>query len=467
MAESNSNPPFFDSDPITTAGSAKRMERAVKNISARVKWRWNFLIRGVIVVVFLMYTKFFVHFKILSNIYSSMKQAMPVSPDADENRTVSHLVATKRMIPIYTEELAKLAVRPSSWQCVSGDDADPKRRATNDDTIFAFIHVYKTAGSTMRSFFRDLAYACGKTWVLLAECTEVLPSSIQSRGPWEPCKVKQVTDGRGRKKTLSRTAGIASNPRFEVFVDIFGGHMRLGTGDYIFNDSPTWEGVRYIVFLRDPVERFVSGILYQNKLNGFDESLEQVVTKIKHSIVTARKNDKYWDKSLDYLLTPVQSVKGNNKSNSAMSSIAASPSSQAWEARALQAVHNLHNYNVIIGMTERMPESLAILRHVYAPENSLNDKAEAVFERFGLVTPLTNDRVGNHTASSVSKGEVRANQSSRNNVSTTAVIAELAKDEGIMLLMEEYVKYERMITDFAWTMHTLQYDSAMRGGGNR
>jgi hypothetical protein len=52
-------------------------------------------------------------------------------------------------------------------------------------------------------------------------------------------------------------------------------------------------------------------------------------------------------------------------------------------------------------------------------------------------------------------------------VSTTAVIAELAKDEGIMLLMEEYVKYERMITDFAWTMHTLQYDSAMRGGGNR
>ena len=87
MAELHSNPPFFDSDPITTAGSAKRMERAVKNISARVKWRWNFLIRGVIVVVFLMYTK------ILSNIYSSMKQAMPVSPDADENRTHEHVVA--------------------------------------------------------------------------------------------------------------------------------------------------------------------------------------------------------------------------------------------------------------------------------------------------------------------------------------------------------------------------------------
>ena len=65
----------------------------------------------------------------------------------------------------------------------------------------------------------------------------------------------------------------------------------MGTGDYIFNDSPTWEGVRYIVFLRDPVERYVSGILYQNKINGFDESLEQVVTKIKHSIVTARKNN--------------------------------------------------------------------------------------------------------------------------------------------------------------------------------
>jgi hypothetical protein len=38
------------------------------------------------------------------------------------------------------------------------------------------------------------------------------------------------------------------------------------------------------------------------------------------------------------------------------------------------------------------------------------------------------------------------------------VIAELAKDEGHVLRMEEYVKYERMITDFAWTMHNLQYD---------
>ena len=43
------------------------------------------------------------------------------------------------------------------------------------------------------------------------------------------------------------------------------------------------------------------------------------------------------------------------------------------------------------------------------------------------------------------------------------MVAELAKDEGHVLLMDEYVKYERMISDFAWVMHNLQYDSVMRG----
>ena len=240
--------------------------------------------------------------------------------------------------------------------------------------------------------------------------------------------------------------------------------MRLGTCDSIFPDSPTSTGVRYILFLRDPVERYVSSVLYQNKVKGRVENLEQVATKIKKRIVDARKNDQYWDKSLSYLLTPVQRVKGVKKSNSTLSSMVATPSSQA-KARALLAIQNLHTYNVIIGMTERMPESLIVLRHVFlknSPENSLKDKAEAVFKKFGLVAPHT-DGAGNHSAPSVSKGGVHQNQSKKKHVSTSAVIAELVKDKEFLILMEEYVKYERMITNFAWTMQNLQYDSVMRG----
>jgi multidrug efflux pump subunit AcrA (membrane-fusion protein) len=63
-----------------------------------------------------------------------------------------------------------------------------------------------------------------------------------------------------------------SNPAFEKFVDIYGGHARLGTGDYVYpNSQTTSQSVRYIVFLRNPIERYVSGMLYQNKVQAHDQ----------------------------------------------------------------------------------------------------------------------------------------------------------------------------------------------------
>ncbi|KAL3800517.1 hypothetical protein ACHAW5_009027 [Stephanodiscus triporus] len=361
-------------------------------------------------------------------------------------RNPTAAMATNRTLPIYTEELAKVATRPGSWQCPALNGG----RSLDDDDgeVFAFVHVYKTAGTTMRNFSSELAYSCRRTWILLVKCTGVLPSSIRSRGEWEPCMVKVVVDGRGRdedKDNANSHLGKMSNPRIEESVDIFGGHFRLGTGDYV-------GGVRYIVFLRDPIERYVSGILYQNKVRRRVESLERVVNRIKERIANARENDRYWDKSLDYLLTPAQR---DSKTNGTSSSTVAMPSSGA-EAWAMLAIENLLKYNVIVGMSERMPKSLAILRHVFLPrrenvpeENTRAAEAESVFEKFGN---LTSD--AHH-----------ANKSEKNNVSTSAVIVELAKDEKHVLRMEEFVKYERMITDFAWTMHDLQYDCVIRGGG--
>ncbi|KAL3809294.1 hypothetical protein ACHAXA_009418 [Cyclostephanos tholiformis] len=422
--------------------------------------------------------------------YVTIRPPMESSSHMPDSRLIvplPHIIT--RDMPIYTDELAKIAIRPGPWRCVgrNDDDADDARRpsgaaTTNDGTIFAFVHVYKTAGSTMRTFFHELAYACRRTWVSLAKCTGLLPSSIESRdGRWRPCMIEEVADGRGRRKAQYVRVGgrdyrrfhfgKISNPTFESKVDIFGGHVRLGTGDRIYRNSTRSGGrggvVRYIVFLRDPVERYVSGVLYQNKVSGRNEGLEEVVKKIKDRIANARRDDKYWDKSLSYLLTPAQRV-ATTKSNSTPSSTAGRPPSGA-EARAMLAIRNLHEYNVIVGMTERMAESLAILRHVFLSSGMeiplKDDGAEAVFKKYGLlVAPLTEDGIGNRTLPSVSAVGVHANKSSRKTLSTSAVVAELAKDEGHVLLMDEYVKYERMITDFAWTMHNLQYECVMRVG---
>ena len=363
-------------------------------------------------------------------------------------------------IPIYTKELAMLATRPSSWQCT----ADPAL-ASDNGTIVAFVHVYKAAGTTIRQFFHELAFSCHRTWVSLARCTGVLPSTIQSRKDWKPCAIEEVADGRRQKKEqyMYPTAKNfkrkyqfpISNPSFEKFVDIYGGHARLGTGDNIYpNSRPNSQSVRYIVFLRDPIERYVSGLLYQNKVHRREETLEKIVNKVKSRIAAERREDRYWDKSLSYLLTPEQRVaeyhftieqlkmlesNGSIPPNAKLSSLNA-------EAKAKLAIHNLYEYNAIIGMTERMSESLDILRRVLlnGPENPQKAKAQAVFTKFD-------------PTSSQSEG-VTANKSVKREVSTSAVVAELAKDEEHMNLFLEYVKYERMITDFAWTMHNLQYD---------
>ena len=67
-------------------------------------------------------------------------------------------------------------------------------------------------------------------------------------------------------------------------------------------------------------------------------------------------------------------------------------------------------------------------------------------------------------ASDLKVGGVQANKSSKRDVSTSAVIAELAKDKEHMVLFQEYVRFEQMITGFARTMHNLQYDAAMGNG---
>lgn len=365
-------------------------------------------------------------------------------------------------IPSYTKEHAKEATRHSSWQCT----ADPAP-ASNNGTIVAFVHVYKAAGTTIREFFHELAYSCHRTWVSLAKCTGVLPSTIQSRKKWKPCAIEEVADGRHQRKEQymypraknfkRRYRFPPSNPSFEKFVDIYGGHARLGTGEYIYPNShpKSQSSVRYIVFLRDPIERYVSGMLYQNKVHARDETLEEIIEKVKSHIAAERRKDRYWDKSLSYLLTPEQRVADYRftteqlkilESNGSIPSNTTLPSLNA-EARAKLAIHNLYEYNSIIGMTERMSESLDILRHVLlnGPENPQKVKAQAVFAKFD-------------PASSQSNKGVTANKSVKREVSTSAVVAEMAKDEEHMNLFLEYVKYERMITDFAWTMHNLQYD---------
>ena len=66
---------------------------------------------------------------------------------------------------LYTAELAAKAVEPTVWTCGKADRqkggvVDP---ITNQRPFFAFIHVYKTGGSSVRKFLQEYATTCEKS----------------------------------------------------------------------------------------------------------------------------------------------------------------------------------------------------------------------------------------------------------------------------------------------------------------
>lgn len=392
----------------------------------------------------------------------------------DKSKDIAYFInAAKEPIPIYTEQLAIEAIRPSSWHC--SPESEPSY--SKNHTVFAFIHVYKTAGTTLRKFFHEYAYTCHKTWISLATCTNVEALSIISGERWKPCQIEEVANGRKQKKEQYNHPKLKNfvHPRLATYkkvdnkfmendIDIYGGHVRIGTGDSMFPSSLE-QRVRYIVFLRDPKERFVSGVLYQNKVKNKVHTLEQIVARVKEEVINNRAQDKYWDKSLSYLLTPKQMVENDHLNVGKLRSsvvttmnTAQSDSSFVAETRAKLAIHNLRTFNTIIGMTENMHESMSILKQVFLHDHSasLNDAGQKVFAKY---TPIKEIML--HDNSTSVKGGVQANKSVKGEVSTDSVIEELATDKRFTPIFEEYVKYEQMITDYAWKMHNLQYRAAV------
>jgi hypothetical protein len=445
-------------------------------------------------------------------------------------------------LPTYTRDMAREAIRPAPWVCGSNDDYSTDRSDDEHEIqssvpssiegerhIFSFVHVYKSAGSTIRTFFRQYAEICHKSWMLLVSCKDHRnpsthhSSSISIRALeagngeetyWKGCKIKEIYI---RPDDLINDNSMLN----EDSIDIYGGHFRIGIAG---NDNETAFGnngddtgsnysagqhssirqqsprpsssstavvVRHIVFLRDPMARFVSGILYQHQRSAqFDGTLDGAVQRIKKNVRGSRKKQEYWIRSLNYLLTQSQAsnfamtrkiiMDGSN-----ITTLEEKMNSMA-EIESRTAIQNLVQYNVIVGMVERMDQSMVILRHVlsHTDVNTLPRGSAAVDATDAASTTTTasqegQDEIGslfNGFGGSSSKSEValrggdvvqeslkeniRMNASGQEGVTTELVLEELKKDTTFMPLFVEYVKYEQRIHDYAWVMHKMQYKEA-------
>lgn len=374
-------------------------------------------------------------------------------------------------LQMYTREMARRAIRSVPWTC--GDERVVIDTLTDFRPIFSFVHVFKTAGSTLRDFFKRYSLICRKSWMTLISCSEVKSSSIRANEDWKRCRVKEVVNGRhinildnvddAKEETPYPTV---NNTILRENIDIYGGHIRIGSGDFIHGGSTATGSsaqpppVRHIVFLRDPMTRFVSGILYEQKqgtMKEGDTGLTGTVKLIKKRVRGSRKANEYWKKSTKYLLTPAQSE--NIANMTAAMNIGLTLEENRAYAQALTAIQNLVHYNVIMGMAEQMAQSMTILRHALLSDRFTDDDrreyVDVLFESYDNERSVEKD-----DKRSNERPKEKINLSERDGVSTALVLGELKKDDDFMPIFQEYVKYEQMINDFATEMHQMQFEEA-------
>lgn len=336
---------------------------------------------------------------------------------ADSKVKVDGEAGTKVVSPTKN---TKVEVEPM-WSC----------RDTNRMKKLVFVHIFKTAGSSMRTLLSKYAEKCHAGNAVVTNCAPVDPASIESQNwvkqeKWQrrsPCRLKKTVF---RNKTVVSHPSSPINSTYleEANIDILDGHITMGTDQYWKDNQGQHVDVQYLTFFRESTRKVVSAVLYLNPKLTFDEAVERTKTKVRKAV----EKSVYLDNS-NYIITPAHAAKlANTTLNNPY-------------ATARLMMETLKENKVLFGIVERMSESLEMLQHVIDKDRDL----DGLFESFGKIPAGANKT-----------REVIKNQSQ---LSSSEVLAEVEKDVEFMKLMREYVKYDRMVYEFALDMHMRQYET--------
>lgn len=350
---------------------------------------------------------------------------------------------------------------------------------------FVFVHVFKTAGSTLRAFFRAYAQRCHAGWATIVECNQANAYSV-GKGSEIWTNGRQETDC-VLKDTVLRTGAQHFSgeviPRTEVKIepdnnfiaremDMFGGHLPLGVGSvYGTKGGPdeeraTLDYVHYLAFFRNSADTFVSSVLQVNKALAKKQKTEKIIAIVQERVHRNLGEGKFRQRYKDYLITPQQ----RNETTEPRKQQNHSPRKPNMvEDETVQVMMNLLQFRVTVGITERMSQSLELIERQIDSDGAVTD----LFTEFGMTRassnrandlPSTSKTNGASSSSSVSQNDndkAAAAAAARNvsPISTSALIKTLMSDKPFFSSMLEYVKYEQQITDFALALHFKQYET--------
>lgn len=363
-----------------------------------------------------------------------------------------------------------------------GPNVDPIFRCTTKPTFrrnkLVFVHVFKTAGSTIRNFFDAYSDWCFAGWAIIVGCATVDVDTIGSNRhkglplhddddiwnatnpiPGEPpCCLKRTWNRTGTKRWKMDV----ENRYVAQELDIIGGHLPLGVEDvwkntaHLSSEIQNSIGVTYLTFIRNAVDKLVSGTSYKTK----DPTVDGVVDKIRTDVeqYLARGPGEYQAKYGEYFITPRQKKEYTRRGVTLTA-----------EESSVEQMANLLEYNVIVGATERMSDSLHLLQSLIDEDG----EATELFEEFGMVSSdgasnkINNDkpkltegmmkRADNvDTGGNKDDGEVPL-VINPSKLSTRSIVRKLKEDDRLFLDVLEFVRYEQQITDFALALHLRQF----------
>lgn len=314
-----------------------------------------------------------------------------------------------------------------------------------DRSKLLFVHVFKTAGSTLRSFLiqfaarfptQDLSYAT------ITSCTGATVESLANANKnWKTCKIKEQLSRKGHFDVF-RDKMPLNNSYVEQKLDILAGHFRLGVLDYGSSHQLGKAGQhRYLTFFRNAAAKFVSGRVYvKTQKGGGKLTVDSMVHGITKELKDRERKEKkdYHTKSFSYLLTPEQEVTRHK---------------EHWSiAQKVSAVkQNLVHYNVSIGIVEEMGQSMRILQHIMDPKGLL---PQALFDNYERPQAALTTQQGKRRQTMTDGKSFNVSP-----ISTSAILKRLKEDPTTYNRLLDYVRYEQELTDFALELHRRQYQS--------
>lgn len=327
--------------------------------------------------------------------------------------------------PNWDTEKHKLKLHPV-WNC--NDDPTTRR-----NKVF-YLHMSRSAGSTIRPLFRAYSKVCHRSIASIGICVDLGLESTSGNDEWQNgelspyaatnCLLSGPTSREGDPIESQLNGRVSSQFLAENNFDVITGHLPLGS-----HAMWTEEQVLYVVMIRHPLARFVSEIIF--RYGSEQMSIEELVSLVSRMTKSRLKAKKYRDSYSSYFITPEQ-MKWADVENIELT----------VELRTNWALNSLVSNKILVGLVERVPESLKMIQYTI----DATYQADSLFEFFGSPTEMVN----------ITKGNKR----------TQSVISAIEGDGNLSENLRELLKYELRFYSYAYQLHEHQYKWMLEVSGN-